>query len=359
VRIAIVGPTHPIKGGVSQHTTVLAYRLEAAGHDVRIISWRRQYPRRLYPGQQHVDEPEFAPFQPTARILSWNSPFSWVRGARAVRDVDLVIFAHITPVQVPPYRMMVAALGRHRPRVAVVAHNVLPHERSRVDTFLVSRLFRAADLVVVHSAAEAARATKLTNGAVVTATMAPFMPDGFVRRAPDPGLHRRLLFFGLVRPYKGLDVLLRALVAGPADVRLRVAGEFWGGTAATEALVTELGLTDRVELCPGYAAARDVPRLFADVDALVLPYRSATGSQAVWTGFEFGVPVIATTAGHLADDIREGVDGLTVPPDDSTALADALGRFYAPGVAERMRAAVRPVDPGPYWDRYLRALLAG
>jgi glycosyltransferase involved in cell wall biosynthesis len=102
-----------------------------------------------------------------------------------------------------------------------------------------------------------------------------------------------------------------------------------------------------------------VPRLFADVDALVLPYKSATGSQAVWTGFEFGVPVIATTAGHLADDIRDGVDGLTVPPDDPAALAEALARFYAPGVAERMRAAVRPVDPGPYWDRYLAALLAG
>jgi glycosyltransferase involved in cell wall biosynthesis len=358
VRIAIVGPTHPIKGGVSQHTTVLAYRLVAAGHDVQIVSWRRQYPRRLYPGQQHVDEPEFAPFHPTAHTLSWNNPLSWVRGARGIRDVDLVVFAHITPVQVPPYRTMIAALGRPRPRVVVVAHNVLPHERSRIDAFLVSRLFRAADLVVVHSAAEAARAHKLTDRPVIAATMAPFMPDGFVRRSPDPGLHRRLLFFGLVRPYKGLDILLRALAAGPADVRLRVAGEFWGGTASTEALVAELRLGDRVELRPGYAAAADVPRLFADVDALVLPYRSATGSQAVWTGFEFGVPVIATTAGHLADDIRDGVDGLTVPPDDPAALAEALTRFYAPGAAERMRARVRPVDPGPYWDRYLAALLA-
>src|SRR5207302_10980948 len=99
MQIAIVGPTHPIKGGVSQHTTVLAERLVAAGHDVRIVSWLRQYPQRLYPGRQTVDKPEFEPFAATERTLSWNRPDSWIRSARRLRNVDLVEFAHITPVQ--------------------------------------------------------------------------------------------------------------------------------------------------------------------------------------------------------------------------------------------------------------------
>jgi ubiquinone/menaquinone biosynthesis C-methylase UbiE len=101
-----------------------------------------------------------------------------------------------------------------------------------------------------------------------------------------------------------------------------------------------------------------VPAQFADVDALVLPYRTATGSLGVWTAFEFGVPAIATRAGHLADDVRDGVDGFVVDSDDVGQLADALNRFYQPGVPERMRREVRPVDPGPYWDRYLAAVLA-
>ena len=185
------------------------------------------------------------------------------------------------------------------------------------------------------------------------------MPTVFLRPTPLVGMHRRLIFFGLVRPYKGLDVLLRALAAGPSDVRLRVVGEFWGGTDATEALCSELGIIDRVELRDGYVAAEEVPVLFSDVDALVLPYRNATGSQGVWTGFEFGVPVIATRAGHLADDIRDGVDGLVAEPDDVESLAGALTSFYTARVAETMRDAVMPVDPNPYWDRYLHALTVG
>ncbi len=358
MRIAVVGPTHPIKGGVSQHTTVLAQRLVAAGHQVQIVSWLRQYPKRLYRGKQTVDEPEFDLFEPVYRTLSWNSPLSWARaGWRLRHDVDLVVFAHITPVQVVPYLAMIKILGRHGPTVVIVAHNVLPHERSRVDAIMVARLFNAADRVIAHSDTEAELARSITRTPVRAAAIAPAMPAGFVRRSPEPGEHRRLLFFGLVRPYKGLDVLLRALAAGPDDVQLRVVGEFWGGTAATASLIDELGLADRVELRPGYAAADEVPALFADVDALVLPYRSATGSQGVWTGFEFGVPVIVTRAGHLADDVRDGVDGMVAEPDDVVSLSAAIERFYQVGVPERLRTEVRPVDPDPYWERYLAALL--
>jgi len=357
VQIAVVGPTHPFKGGIAQHTTVLAERLAARGDEVQILSWRRQYPQRFYPGRQTVDQPEFAPFEPTHRTLSWNRPDSWLRAAGRLRGLDLVVFAHVIPAQVIPYRAMMMVLRSGRARTAVICHNVLPHERSRVDKTLVSQMLRAADRVVVHSDVQAAVARELTDKPVAVAQLAPFMPPGFVRRTPAPGEHRRLVFFGLVRPYKGLDVLLRALAAGPPDVRLRVAGEFWGGIDASVALSRQLGIADRVELRDGYVAANEVPALFDDVDALVLPYRSATGSQGVWTGFEFGVPVIATRAGHLADDVLDGVDGMLAEPDDVGSLAAAIERFYLPGVPERMRAAVKPVNPTPYWDRYLRALL--
>ena len=102
-------------------------------------------------------------------------------------------------------------------------------------------------------------------------------------------------------PYKGLDVLLRALARGPAHLTLLVAGEFWGGTGETEKLIAELGLGDRVRLRPGYVPASEIPALFAAADALVLPYREATASQNALLAFSYGVPVITTTAGALAD----------------------------------------------------------
>jgi glycosyltransferase involved in cell wall biosynthesis len=165
------------------------------------------------------------------------------------------------------------------------------------------------------------------------------------------------LFFGLVRPYKGVDVLLRAMADGPDDVMLRVAGEVWGGRAEWDELIAELGLTDRVEFIDGYVSAAEVPALFADVDALVLPYRTSTGSQAVWTGFQFGVPVIATRAGHLADSVTDGVDGLVAEPGDVASLSEAIKKFYRDGTALRLRENVRPVDPEPYWRRYLEAVI--
>jgi glycosyltransferase involved in cell wall biosynthesis len=169
--------------------------------------------------------------------------------------------------------------------------------------------------------------------------------------APAEGVRGRLLFFGIVRPYKGLDVLLRAL---PDGVGLTVAGEFWSGLDETRALIRELGLDGRVELLPGYVPAERIGGLFAACDALVLPYRSATASQNVLMAFEHGVPVIATRVGCFPAQIREGVDGLLADPGDAASLREAITRFYEDPA--RFRAEVRRPDHGPVWDAYLAAL---
>jgi glycosyltransferase involved in cell wall biosynthesis len=161
-----------------------------------------------------------------------------------------------------------------------------------------------------------------------------------------------------VRPYKGLDVLLRAMAGAPGNLTLTVAGEFWGGTRETEKLVAELGLGARVTLRPGYLPAGEIPALFAEADALVLPYREATASQNALLAFSYGVPVITTTAGALADLVRHGVDGLTCAPGDVADLARALTIISEPDTARRLRSGVRAVDAEPWWNAYLKALLA-
>jgi glycosyltransferase involved in cell wall biosynthesis len=396
VRIALVGPAHPYKGGGARHTTELAHRLAAAGHDVVIESWRAQYPARLYPGQQLLDVPEGEPYPRTRRRLAWYRPDGWLAEGRRLASADLVVFALLTPLQVPAYLTILAALRRasdplqpllpRRPRTVVICHNVLPHERRLGDIALTRALLSRVDTVLVHSPAQAIQARDLAPAAsVVTAQMPPHLPcslGGDERRplgGDDPpqtppahgsaGLSDegelpiaswagRLLFFGIVRPYKGLDVLLRALAAGPPNLTLTVAGEFWGGTAETENLVAELGIADRVRLRPGYVPASEIPALFAAADALVLPYREATASQNALLAFAHGVPVITTTAGALADLVRDGVDGLTCAPGDVADLARVLREISVPGTARRLRAGVTATDPAPYWADYLKALLA-
>jgi glycosyltransferase involved in cell wall biosynthesis len=372
VRIALVGPAHPYKGGGARHTTELAHRLAAAGHNVIIESWRAQYPARLYPGQQTVDVPEGEPYPRTHRRLSWYRPDGWYAAGRRLASADLVVLALLTPVQVPPYLAIAAGLGPwgRRPRTVVICHNVLPHERMPGDAGLVRALLSRADTALVHSAEQAAAARELAPDlSIVIARMPPHLPRGGyggtgsppVREGgvvPPEGTPVRLLFFGIVRPYKGLDVLLRAMARAPGNLTLTVAGEFWGGTGDTEKLIAGLGLGTRVTLRPGYVPADQIPALFAEADALVLPYRQATASQNALLAFAHGVPVITTTAGALADAVRPGIDALTCAPGDAGDLARALAAISEPGTAGRLRSGIRAVDPGPAWAAYLTALLA-
>jgi glycosyltransferase involved in cell wall biosynthesis len=367
VRIALVGPAHPYKGGGARHTTELAHRLSGAGHDVVIESWHAQYPARLYPGQQTVTEPEGEPFPATRRRLAWYSPLSWFAAGRRNRHADLVVFALLTPIQIPAYLVLLTALGRRgrRPRTAVICHNVLPHERRPGDVMLTRTLLRRADAAVVHSAEQAVVARTLApRTPIQVASLPPHWPSmatpvvchqGALSATVAHGV--RLLFFGIVRAYKGLDVLLRALAGAPENVTLTVAGEFWGGTADTEKLIADLGIGDRVTLKPGYVPASAVPALFEHADVLVLPYREATASQNAQLGFANGLPVIATTAGALADQISDGVNGYTVAPGDVADLGRALGLVSEPGAVARLRAGVEVPDPQPAWASYLRVLL--
>ena len=176
MKIALVGPAHPYKGGGARHTTELAHRLADAGHDVIIESWRAQYPARLYPGQQTVDVAEGAPYPRTRRRLAWYRPDGWLAEGRRLRAADLVVFAYLTPLQAPPYLAIMAGLGR-KPRTAVICHNVLPHERRPGDIPLTRALLSRADTVLTHSAAQAAEAQRLAPAATVrTVTMPPHLP---------------------------------------------------------------------------------------------------------------------------------------------------------------------------------------
>src|SRR6201992_3478326 len=205
MKIAIVGPAHPYKGGGARHTTALAHRLAQAGHDVIIESWRAQYPKRLYPGQQTVDVPEGEPYPRTHRRLAWYRPDGWLAEGRRLRTADLVVFVLLPPIQVPAYLAIMSTLGRTR--TAVICHNVLPHERRPGDVPLVRALLRKADTVITHSAAEAAQAKQLAPTAMVrTVTMPPHLPTtpsqnhGTERVMSPAPAHCRLLFFGIVRP---------------------------------------------------------------------------------------------------------------------------------------------------------------
>ncbi|WP_285595921.1 glycosyltransferase family 4 protein [Kineosporia sp. NBRC 101731] len=379
LRVAVVGPSHPFKGGVAAHTTQTAHALAAAGHDVELVSWSRLYPHALYPGEQAVPDggPDLPPFPNTTRPLRWDRPNSWWSTGKALRDVDLVVIVVVVPVQVPSLLALVRSIrmasrgrrvGAAKPRIIAIAHNVVPHETHPGGEFLIRQMLRSVDGIVVHSAEQARLAHELglDRRPVVTVPLAPHLPGGLPEpagrqlaagRAPrSAGDPLRVLTLGMVREYKGYDLLLEA-AKGVPEVTVTVAGEQWGAAGErVRELAADPALAARVHVMPGYVAGVDIPALMASHDVLALPYRHATASQNVLLGHAHGLPVLATSVGTFPDDVHDGVDGLLVPSADVPALVTALKQLTAPGELDRLRAGLPDIDLAGPWDRYVEAL---
>jgi glycosyltransferase involved in cell wall biosynthesis len=356
MRIAIIGPAHPYKGGIAQHTTELAHRLSGAGNEVDIISWRTQYPF-FYPGQQFVDEPELPEHGGTKRVLSWRNPAGWAKWGRRLRSYDRIIFVWWVPtIQGPVYWGMLKALGRKRPPATIICHNVLPHEPRPGDKKLARAVLKKCEQVIVHSQAQAKLAKELS-GKPPTVLNLPLPLLKSVKKHPQ-GVSRELLFFGFVRPYKGVDVLLRALAQVP-DVKLTIVGEIWGTRKTYTNLIQDLHIGDRVVLKGGYVPMNQLAELIAQADAVVLPYKEGTGTWNVSMAHAYGTPVIATKVGSMASQIRHGVDGILCEPDNIEALQKALESFYQPGTPEKLRQNVPAISADNDWNRYVLAVTRG
>ncbi|HYK70243.1 MAG TPA: glycosyltransferase [Streptosporangiaceae bacterium] len=363
MKIAIVGPAYPYLGGSAQHTTELAHRLAAAGHLVSLQSWQAMFPQALYPGEPMSDEPEVPLFAGTSRTLAWYRPDGWWRlGRRLGQTYHAVVLAVFTPLQVPAYLVMARALRvAGDSRLVALCHNVLPHERRGFDKPLMRALLRRCDAALVHSPDEAALAAGLASTTVETASLPLHLPTSGPPELVAAGArprppHHRLLFFGFVRPYKGVDLLIRALADTKPEISLTVAGEIWAERDDLLKLIADLQLGDRVTLTDGYVAAADVPAYFAAADALVLPYRSGTASQNALIAHQFGVPVIASRAGAVAAAIEDGVNGILCTAGDVADLTRAISQLYEPGMLTRLRLGVRAPDTGPAWDQYVAAV---
>ncbi len=362
MRIAVVGPTHPYKGGVAAHTTELAARLAAAGHETDLVSWSHLYPSRLYPGEQAVPDgvPDLAPYARTTRPLSWARPDTWVRVGRRLRAYDLVVLVHVIPAVVPAHLALVRALRRPGgPRVVLVTHNVLPHETHPGAATLVRTMLRQVDAALVHSQDQARQARELGARDVRVAALPAHLPGGPpATRAPHEG-PPRLLALGMVRQYKGVDLLLEALAEVPG-LTLTVAGELWGAAGArVRELAAAPALGDRVEVRGGYVPSTAIAGLLASHDVLALTYRSATASQNALLGFTHGLPVLATAVGTFTTEVTDGVDGLVVEPGSVPALVTALRRLTEPGAVAALAANVRPPDLDLPWTAYVDAVVGG
>jgi glycosyltransferase involved in cell wall biosynthesis len=323
MRITYLGPLPPHLGGIAQHGANVADALLATGNGVQRLSWRRPYPARLYPGD--LVDPLAAPAPNVRYLLDWHDPGTWGRAGRAAARGDAVVLPWVTTVHGPATAVVLRAT-RELPRIAIV-HNALPHERHPFDATISRMVLRRFDGAVVHATAVAEQLAELAPDLPVEVVAHP--PNLPLRRSPlpNPRTPLRILVFGLVRAYKGVELALDAaalLRERGVDVELTVAGRFWEPLDHWRDEVTRRGLDHTVTLDDRYVPDHEVDELFARHHVLLAPYRAATQSGIVPLAQAAGRPVVATAVGGLAEAVRDGQSGRLAAPGDAEAIADAL-----------------------------------
>ncbi|MEI6777232.1 MAG: glycosyltransferase [Chloroflexales bacterium] len=351
MRISVVGPTYPFRGGIAHYTTFMVRQLRAAGYAAPLYSFTRQYPRWLVGGRSDRD-PSSSPLRVDCEyILDPINPFTWWQLYRRVRadHPDVLILQWWVPYWTPCLTVISSLIKRNTmTKIMFICHNVVPHEGGGViDRRLALTVLRLGDALLVHSEQDRYRLLALLPNARVIKAQIPSYSElvrhddssrvAALRR--DLGIAEHapvLLFFGFVRPYKGLEYLIQAMARVRErlpDAHLLVVGEFWTSPEFYQRYASEFGVAQAMTVVNRYVPNEDLQPYFDLADVVVLPYVSATQSAVVQLAFGFGKPVITTRVGGLYEVVEDGVNGLVVPPQDEGALAEAIIRYFSEDLA--------------------------
>jgi len=358
VRFALIGPSAPLRGGIAQYHDRLAEALAKRGHDVRRISFRRQYPALLFPGRTQLepDETRATPasaLAPPDVLLDSIGPASWRTVAEEAAAADVVVCEWWHPFFAPALGVIAARLARRRVPTIFVCHNLEPHEPVPGGALLTRWALGRATAFVTQSSMDRDRVRRQFPGRPVAMVLPPAPPAPTCAHGEDrdacaaaldlPPAGRRVLFFGYVRAYKGVPTLIEAMASMPTDVQLVVAGEIYHRDGAYyRTLAARAGVGDRVVLLDHFLPADRVRCCFAVADVVALPYWTASQSAVVPLAMACERPVVASAVGGLPDAIEAGVTGALVPPRDPAALARTLAEALtvAPAWGAAAAAAV-------------------
>lgn len=370
-KIVILGPTHPYRGGISHYTTLLCRELRR-DHEVRMISFRRQFPMFLYPGGKSDKDPsqEKLAVEGTEYVLDTINPLTWGATARAVlaSGPDMVIvpwwIAHFAPAF---WSVLRKIKKRSDAEIVLWCHNVIDHESTGWKRLASQKVFALADRFVVHSEEDRKNLLVWDPKAKVAKGYLPTTADLSARRIKKDEAKTQLglagpvlLFFGYVRHYKGLPDMLEALARVRKvhpDVTLLIVGQFWKGQEIHLEKIGPLGLEDAVRVIDEYIPNEEIGLYFGTSDIVALPYLSATGSAVVQLAFGFDRPVVATAVGSLPEVVDDGQSGRLTPPSNPEAFAQAILEILDPTNLEKYTARAGEAKKRFGWEGLVKAII--
>lgn len=339
MKIVLIGPVYPFKGGIAHYTSLLCQALRK-NHDVCMVSYKMQYPKLLFKKEQRDYTNKSFQVEDTKCWINTANPFNLIATARKIKKLkpDAVIIQWWHPYFAPCYYILAKCL-RKIP-IIITCHNVFPHESFPMDRFLTKLVLRQADGYIVQSHLDEKDLLQVNSAANYVVTPHPTY-NAFKMKDMSKEEARKvlkvdsytpmLLFFGFVREYKGLTYLLDALVNVKKQipaVQLWVVGDFGDDKDEYLNQIKENDLESNVCMVEGYIPDREVEKYFAASDLIVLPYVSATQSGIVQIAYGFEKPVVVTNVGGLPDVVWDKETGYIVPSQNPKEIAEAIKRFY-------------------------------
>ena len=366
MKIVMVGPVYPFTSGLSYYVALL-FRQLSKSHDVTLLSYTMQYPRLMYRKPQRDYEDDTLKIDEAKYVLNSADPISCIKTAKMINELtpDLVIFQWLHPYFAPCYTIITKKLKNTK--ILFMCHNVFPHERFPFDRALTKMTLKNGDYFTVHANSDAKDLKSILPDANLKVTVHPAynffkikdMTRSEARNILNIGEEENvLLFFGLVRQYKGLKHLLNALgmireedAENTRRLRLLIAGDFGGSRPEYDDMISKLGIGGMIDIDDEHIPINEVEKFFAACDLVVLPYEDATQSGVIQVAYSFDRPVLATRVGGLPDVVIDGETGYLTEPLRPDLIAGAIRDYFDNNRAEAFAAGIERERYKYSWEK--------
>lgn len=368
--VKIIGSAHPFRGGLAAYNERLALEFKISGWQAEIETFTLQYPSVLFPGKSQTSDapkPDGLKIQQTVNSIN---PINWLKVGFRIRkqSPDIVLFKYWLPFMAPCFGTIARIIkGNHKTKIICIADNILPHEKRPGDIILTTYFMKSIDGLVAMSNSVCKDAYRFRSDIPLHLCPHPLFDnfgdpvertDAIGKLALDP-TYRYILFFGFIRDYKGLDLLLEAFAAEGLrkfPVRLIVAGEFYTDSKPYSELIKKLNLENYIILKNDFIPNDEVRYYFCAADLVVQPYKSATQSGVTQIGYHFNKPMLVTDVGGLPEIIPDKMIGYVVKPDPG-AIADAIKDFFEKDRKTEFEENVKTEKQKFLWSNMVNAIL--
>ncbi len=369
MKVIILGSAHPLRGGLASYNERLAREFIRQGHSVQIYTFSLQYPEFLFPGtSQYSDAPAPDDLYIHVKVNSVN-PLNWYTVGKEIAklNADLLIVKFWLPFMGPCLGTIARLVKKNgKTKVISILDNIIPHEK-RIGDFALAKYFvNSVDGFIAMSDSVLQDLSKFNDDKPRLFSPHPLF-DNFGEAINKVEAYEKLglpineeyiLFFGFIRDYKGLDLLLQAMAderVRNLNVKLIVAGEFYTDSKPYAEMIDQLGIRDKLILRTDFIPDNEVRNYFCAADMVVQPYKHATQSGVTQICYHFDRPMLVTNVGGLPEIVPHGKVGYVVEPNP-TAIADALVDFYGKHLEFKMRDNIKLEKKKYAWSEMLNKI---